>query len=199
MKAAEEFKDDSKVELAAVDCTKHSSVCSAYEVKGYPSLIYFNYLKTHREYNGDRKAEDFIKFLRNPDQPPEVKRNEENIVPFDSKRVMLLDDKTFEETLKREKSMIAMFFTHWCGHCKNLKPIYSKAADESASVGVSTQFAAIDCGAHSALCKKFNIEGYPTVKFFKNGKFSKDYSQARKADAIIQFLKTNTEDIKDEL
>lgn len=111
MKAAEKFKDDSKVELAAVDCTKHSSVCSAYDVKGYPTIKYFSYLKTYREYNGDRKAEDFIQFLKNPDQPA-VKRNvEDKIIPFDSEKVMLLDEKTFDVTLKREKSLFIMFFS----------------------------------------------------------------------------------------
>ena len=39
--AAEHYKDNSKVEYAAVDCTIERSVCSAYEVSGYPTLKYF--------------------------------------------------------------------------------------------------------------------------------------------------------------
>nr|CAD7440439.1 unnamed protein product [Timema bartmani] len=53
--AAEEFKDDSKVEFAAVDCTLHSSVCSALEVKGYPTIKYFHYYnKETKNYSGGR-------------------------------------------------------------------------------------------------------------------------------------------------
>lgn len=52
--AAEKFKDDPRVELAAVDCTKHSAVCSVYSVKGYPTIKYFSYLKTVRDYDGGR-------------------------------------------------------------------------------------------------------------------------------------------------
>ena len=39
--AADHYKDNAKVEYAAVDCTVHSSVCSAYEVSGYPTFKYF--------------------------------------------------------------------------------------------------------------------------------------------------------------
>jgi protein disulfide-isomerase-like protein len=111
VKAAEKFKDDSKVELAAVDCTIHSNICATYDVKGYPTLKYFSYLKINRDYNGDRHAEDFIQFLLNPNQP-EVKRNvQEKVVAFDSKKVLLLDENTFDVTLTREKSLFIMFFS----------------------------------------------------------------------------------------
>lgn len=52
--AAEYFKEDPRVELAAVDCTRHSSLCAAYSVKGYPTIKYFSYLKTMRDYSGGR-------------------------------------------------------------------------------------------------------------------------------------------------
>lgn len=195
IKAAETFRDDPKVELAAVDCTKHSGVCSAYEVRGYPSIKYFSYLKTHKDYRGERKAEDFIKFMRNPDQ--EVEKPKEEVVPFTSEKVLLLNDKNFDSTLKKSKSALVMFFTNWCGHCKALKPVYSKAADLAHQQGISGALTAVDCGASYDICKKLNIEGYPTLKHFVNGKFSKDYTKERTADALIQFLKSNAE--KDEL
>jgi protein disulfide-isomerase-like protein len=109
VEAAEKFKDDSKVELAAVDCTKHTGVCSAYDVKGYPTIKYFSYLKTYREYNGDRQAEDFIQFLMNPDQPAVKRTVEEKVVPFNSEKVMILDEKNFDATLNREKLVFILF------------------------------------------------------------------------------------------
>lgn len=54
VKTAEFFKDDPKVELAAVDCTKHYAVCSSQGVKGYPTLKYFNYYKDVQNYDGGR-------------------------------------------------------------------------------------------------------------------------------------------------
>lgn len=53
--AAEKFKDDPKVEFAAVDCTQQQGICSAYDVKGYPSLKYFSYLNKEKfDYTGGR-------------------------------------------------------------------------------------------------------------------------------------------------
>lgn len=189
IKAAEQYRDDPKVEFAAVDCTKHAGICSAYEVRGYPSIKYFNYLKVHKDYRGERKAEDFIKFMRNPDQ--DVEKPKEEIVPFASEKVLLLSDKNFEASLKGGKGALVMFFTHWCGHCKALKPIYSKAADLAHEQGVASVLAAVDCGASYELCKQHKIEGYPTIKYFQNGKFFRDYTMERTTDAIIQFLKSN--------
>ena len=54
-KAAENFKDDPKIEFVAVDCTSHQSLCSAHEVTGYPTIKYFNYLiKNVKSYNAGR-------------------------------------------------------------------------------------------------------------------------------------------------
>jgi hypothetical protein len=69
-KAAEVFKDDPRVELAAVDCTRHSPLCSAYEVRGYPTIKYFSYLKTVKDYSGGRLEADLVKFLKNPTPSP---------------------------------------------------------------------------------------------------------------------------------
>jgi protein disulfide-isomerase-like protein len=191
IKAAESFRDDPKVEFAAVDCTKHSGVCSAYEVRGYPAIKYFSYLKTHKDYRGERKAEDFIKFMRNPDQ--EFEKPKEEIVPFSSEKVLQLSDKNFETTLKKSKSAMVVFYTNWCGHCKALKPVFSTAADTAHEQGLSSILAAVECGNSPDLCKKHNIEGYPTVKFFKGAKFFRDYTNERTTAAIIQFLKANAE------
>jgi len=69
-----------------------------------------------------------------------------------------------------------------CGHCKNLAPAYTKAAEHMA--GIFT-FAAIDCDdqANRALCAEFDIKGFPTIKFMKplHGKVDAlgTYSQVR--------------------
>lgn len=193
--AAAEYSDDPKVEFAAVDCTKHSGICSAYEVRGYPSIKYFNYLKTHKEYRGERKAEGFIKFMRNPDQ--DYQKPKQEIVTFSSEKVLVLNDNNFETTLSKEKSALVMFYTDWCGHCKALKPIYSKTADLIAEQGIDGALTAVDCTASNDVCKKFSVSGYPTMKHFKNGKFFRDYTKERTTDAIIQFLKSDAE--KEEL
>ena len=43
-----------QVEFAAVDCTQETGVCGANDVRGYPTLKYYNYFKTSRPYDGGR-------------------------------------------------------------------------------------------------------------------------------------------------
>lgn len=63
--AAEVFKDDPKIEFAAIDCTAHSTVCSVYDVKGYPTIKLFQYLNKEpvQDYNGGRTEKDFTSFM----------------------------------------------------------------------------------------------------------------------------------------
>lgn len=62
VKAAEHFKDDPKVEIAAVDCTQYGNLCSAYNVKGYPTIKYFNYFKDSHSYLGGRTVRHFTSY-----------------------------------------------------------------------------------------------------------------------------------------
>ena len=43
-----------QVEFAAVDCTVETAVCNANDVKGYPTMKYYNYFKTSKSYDGGR-------------------------------------------------------------------------------------------------------------------------------------------------
>lgn len=61
--AAEQFKDDPKVEFGAIDCTVQQSLCSMNDVKGYPTFKYFNYYKTSKPYNGGRTVSKINKIL----------------------------------------------------------------------------------------------------------------------------------------
>ena len=66
MAAADHFKDDKKTVLAAVDCTRHKSVCDQFEVSGYPTLKYFNFGKKAAKYNGPRNEDGFVSFMTDP-------------------------------------------------------------------------------------------------------------------------------------
>lgn len=63
--AAEELKDDVKIAFAAVDCTKHSSLCQAVGVSGYPTIKYYNYYNKEpsQDYSGGRKKIDFVSYI----------------------------------------------------------------------------------------------------------------------------------------
>ena len=72
-----------------------------------------------------------------------------------------------------------------CGHCKRLAPEYEAAAAELALEDPPIPLAKVDCPANSDLCGKFGVTGYPTLKIFRGGEFSADYSGPRSSGETL--------------
>ena len=79
----------------------------------------------------------------------------------------------------------------WCGHCKALAPEYAAAATKLAADGSSLLLGKVDATEEADLAEKFDIRGYPTLKFFNKGKVV-EYSGGRTSESIIKWLNKKT-------
>eukprot|EP00762_Andalucia_godoyi_P002022 ANDGO_02605.mRNA.1 Protein disulfide-isomerase 2 len=74
------------------------------------------------------------------------------------------------------------FFAPWCGHCKSLAPKFKAAAEESRAA----YFGSVDCTVEKAVCSQFNIRGYPTIKYFRDGD-DFPYEGPRETTSLVRF------------
>jgi protein disulfide-isomerase A1 len=115
-----------------------------------------------------------------------------------SEHVQILGPDSFDTAIETNELTLVEFFAPWCGHCKSLAPEYAKAAE--ALVGTPAKLASVDCIEHKELCNKYAVRGFPTIKLFRpGGKAPVDYDQARKADAIVGYMKKQQQPVYKEL
>ncbi|KAG5877126.1 hypothetical protein JTB14_031279 [Gonioctena quinquepunctata] len=197
--AAERFRDDPKVEFAAVDCTAHPAVCSGHDIKGYPTLKYFSYYsKVTKTYTGGRTAPEFVEFMTDPEKVSNTPPPSKDKWITDSS-VLHLNDENYKQQLNKHNVVLVMFYAPWCGHCKKMKPDYVSAARELHAEGFSKCLAMVDCTENPEVTEEYQISGFPTIKLFKNGQFVKDYTGKRTVEDIKNFLLPYIGSKKDEL
>jgi len=101
--------------------------------------------------------------------------------------VLVLDDKTFAEAIKKHEKLLVEFYAPWCGHCKELAPQYEAAANRLRLLPEPIYLAKVDATKNAELSKKYEIEGFPTIKYFKNGEPT-EYNGGRDSKAIIEWM-----------
>lgn len=108
--------------------------------------------------------------------------------------VIDLIPKNFDDVvLKSGKPALVEFFAPWCGHCKNLAPVYEELATSFAAAGSKLTIAKVDADAEKSLGQRFGVQGFPTLKWF-DGKSDKptDYSGGRDLESLQAFVTEKT-------
>nr|XP_002131987.1 thioredoxin domain-containing protein 5 [Ciona intestinalis] len=217
---SEENKGDVKV--GRVDCTVQKSVCSKHEVRGYPTLLWFNNGQVVKKYQSGRDIDSFERFITEmttgeaPPPPVEDKAppkpappkpvpvfQEEPKEQEPTTPVLVLTGKDFDFNIALDVTFV-MFYAPWCGYCKRLAPTWEDlAVSDFSEVESPVKIAKIDCTEYNHICQAFEVGGYPTLILFKDGDKVAKYKGNRSMDDLKSFIIKNSKEVaqeaKDEL
>lgn len=103
--------------------------------------------------------------------------------------VLELGPDNFDAVIGKGKPGLVEFFAPWCGHCKNLAPTYEQLADAFSHAKDKVVIAKVDAdGAGRPLGQKYEVSGYPTLKWFDEKGNAEAYEGGRDLDALATFV-----------
>ncbi|XP_072044111.1 LOW QUALITY PROTEIN: protein disulfide-isomerase-like [Amphiura filiformis] len=108
---------------------------------------------------------------------------------WDSKPVKVLVGKNFVDVaLDKSKNVLVEFYAPWCGHCKQLAPIYDELA-EALKDSEDIVIAKMDSTANEV--EDVAVRSFPTLKYFKKDTNEVvDYNGGRTLEDMKKFLES---------
>ncbi|KFM57455.1 DnaJ-like protein subfamily C member 10, partial [Stegodyphus mimosarum] len=138
-----------EVMLGLFDCLHHMSTCSSMYVQKFPTFILFKPGGMYEFHHGRITAYDIARFSR------------EAL----SSQVHTLTPEHFPQILESSEAWFIDFFAPWCPPCMQFLPEWRKASHSS---GHLVKFGTVDCSIHGTLCRKYNINSYPTAILYNH-------------------------------
>jgi len=105
--------------------------------------------------------------------------------------VLVVTTDNWDEAVTNDANVLVEFYAPWCGHCQSLAPEYAKAAKKLKEMKSDIKLAKVDATIESKLAEKYEVQGFPTLKFFKKGNMM-EYGGGRTEAEIISWLNKKT-------
>jgi len=100
-----------------------------------------------------------------------------------------LSESNFNTFIESNERVLIEFYAPWCGHCKALEPEYEKAAEGLKEIASNTRLAKIDATVEKDLAMKYDVSGFPTLKYFMGDPVTAmEYSGGRTEETIVSWV-----------
>jgi len=185
-----------RVQWVYIDSSKYGRHAERLALSGHtvPALA-LEVQSTGKHYAFDESAEitaeavtAWINSYLDGSLQPTVKS--EDIPADNSGPVKVVVAKNFDQiVLDPAKDVLVEFYAPWCGHCKKLAPIWDELGTTLAA-SPDVVIAKCDATAND-IDPKYEIRGFPTIKFFKAGaeKTAVEYEGDRTLESLVDFVR----------
>lgn len=85
---------------------------------------------------------------------------------FEDRGILEITSLNFKEVISQSKQVIIDVYSNRCVYCKRLEPIIQELSGE---LGAEYIFAKLSLDNEPALVDSFNVRGFPTIIFLKEG------------------------------
>ncbi|KAG8700299.1 hypothetical protein FRC08_004781 [Ceratobasidium sp. 394] len=114
--------------------------------------------------------------------------------PAFASNVLEVNSKNFDSIIGQGKPALVEFYAPWCGHCKNLAPVYEQLADAFSHAKDKVLIVKADAdGEAKEIAGKHGVTGFPTLKWFgaNDAVKSEPYDGGRDLEALVAFIEKN--------
>ncbi|GAB1862216.1 Thioredoxin domain-containing protein 5 [Camponotus japonicus] len=198
-KLADSLHNDDAVSISKIDCTQHRSVCGQFDIKGYPTLLWIEDGKKIDKYTGERTHEElkaYVSMMLSKSADESNQKSENNNVPH---AILSLTADSFQHGIEKGFSFVK-FFAPWCGHCKRLAPTWEELGKKFFANN-NVNIAKVDCtlDASKQLCNEQEVEGFPALYLYRDGRKVFEYNGSRNLDDLYDFVINHLQKPHDEL
>jgi len=189
---AEHFKENPvpgvSLTVAEVDCTAgmdgSMSICMQESIHGYPTVRLYKDGDLVEEYHFARTFDRMKAFVVE-------KLFDLSAVEPNSIGVYNLDDLSFQKFIDSQGSSATLVFfgVPWCGHCKELRPVWDDLAiDFLMEESEDIKFAEVNCMEALDVCTEEGVEGFPQIYMYKDGVMEDIFQGDRTTEELTNFI-----------
>eukprot|EP01012_Entosiphon_sulcatum_P010267 TRINITY_DN1596_c0_g1_i1.p1 TRINITY_DN1596_c0_g1~~TRINITY_DN1596_c0_g1_i1.p1 ORF type:complete len:573 (+),score=105.81 TRINITY_DN1596_c0_g1_i1:1179-2897(+) len=180
-KVATELKGT--IQVAKVDATKCTKMKDRFAINGFPTVFLFHKGRQY-EFRGNRIFEPLVQWAkgeykqgRSLPVPPEDSKSVKEEEQDPESDVIVLKDSNFEQEVQMgfKETWFIEFYAVWCGHCKQLKPVWELLATDLKG---KVKVAKMEANQNLETSKRFAVNAFPTIVVVDQGNYY-EYSGAR--------------------
>lgn len=107
--------------------------------------------------------------------------------------IIVLDKNNFDDVLSQVKYVMVEFYIPGCTSCREFAQEYAKAAQRMSITSPHIKFFEVDGNTEEAIIRRYNIQEFPTTRFFVRGsKTPLEYTGKVDADDIVEWVKKHS-------